>query len=277
MPKSKEITELERKKFLNNLNEQQKIKLERLAEINKEIANDELRKIHLFGKEMIEIKGDKNAFGNKFMDNIAPLFGYKPSALYKRMEFAQIFSSEDVERILAMPFSGGRGSLSWGHCAILLSKCHEQSLRWELLEEAAKNGWTTDVLKAKARERVPNSQRRNNPGRPATTPESVDGKLLQINDTLTPLAKRAELWVSDDNGLVSALNKVPSEKLDRTWETKLHELTEKTISVMLVLKKTADHLSAARIWLEKQFEESEEVSSTKNEDADLKEINSLLG
>jgi hypothetical protein len=171
-----------------------------------------------FGKLVSEVSSDVNTYGANFIATLARLLNLEISYLYKRLKFFNVFSFDEMARLKEMRTSATNTPLTWTHVQAVLSLESSED-RWNLLELACENNWTPGMLTQHARQRpsATADNRRGKTGRPAKVPQTVDGKLAQMRETLPLVVKRATFWSDATDGLLANIRSVAPEKISPAW------------------------------------------------------------
>lgn len=183
------------------------------------------------GRVVREIADDVNTYGAGFVKTLARLLNHEVSYLYKRVQFFSTFSYEDLTRLKAMRMSATNTPLTWTHVQTVMALDVAED-RWNLLEKACEYNWSPGMLTQHARQSdsAPADNRRGGTGRPAKVPQTVDGKLAQMRETLPLVVKRATVWADASDGLLANIRATTPEKISPAWlrevQTTLEALTQ---------------------------------------------------
>lgn len=227
-PKGRGPTRQEWQTFYDSLSPAQQQKCDELRRCNENIASGELDALHDFGHHLAEGHEDTSTYGAKFVEKMALLLNISPANLYERMRFYQrLASAESFARLKSLRTASTGTPLSYSHVVKVL-KCESDELFWDFLHRAADNSWTVSQLAAVVKENtragsISGSKR----GRTTTTPPDVAGKVLQAIETMVPLVKRARLWASEEEGLLSAVQAIESSQVLPAWVMRIEEALAK--------------------------------------------------
>lgn len=181
-------------------------------------------------------------WGSKTVDKLSTALGRNKNILYKAKAFVEVFSEDDLYKLLEMKNENGL-PLNWSHIEALLVNMTDD-LREQLLDKTLNENWTSTELAKKITEAL-NGPRGNSSGRPFTKPKNFDGYLDSIITTADVWTKKAEqVWLGGDKTLQDVASEI--EELNDKTLGKLQDALDRINDTVYAAQQTSKELNEVR-------------------------------
>lgn len=219
----------------------------KIASLNDSSQLSELNAAWEMGAAINDVVAEENTktYGKRFFRDLAKLLNHSIGYLYERQRFYQRLPAAQFQKITSLRMQATGTPLTYSHVISVLDL--PENVFWDYLEKAATFNYNVSQLKAMVREHKNSRNKKTGRGRAVNVPSDFKGQLDNIEQSLSPLLKRADQWTDDQKGVASALSKLPKDKLDPQWLARVGRVIEE-------LEKATGKLGTLKSALAKAYE-----------------------
>lgn len=234
-------------KLQESMTEQQKEMYRRILSLNDSVQLNELNSARKFGEAIAEVCAEHNAktYGKQFVTVLSKLLNHSSAYLYERMRFYERISPTQFVKLLGLRLASTNTPLTYSHVVAVLDL--PENLFWDYLNKTATNSYTVSQLKSLVREHKNPQGKKNGRGRAVNVPADFKGQIDNIEQSLSPLIKRAKHWNDEKVGVEAVMAKLDKAKLDKQWATRLGQLAndvEAAVNQLQTLKATLGKMTS---------------------------------
>lgn len=268
------ISQADFSKIHENMNAAQKEVYNQLTQINDTAQQGEMAASWEVGRIVANVSDDKNekTYGKGFVQKLSRLLNHSTSYLYERMRFYNKVPDAKFKQLANIRMRSTNTPITYSHVVSVLEL--EDNVFWDYLNKAAEHSFTVAQLKTLVREHKNTRTNKNGRGRAVNVPSDFKGQLDNIEQTLSPLCKRAIQWNDETKGVAAALVKLPKDKLNQQWVERLSRVYAEINRSIELLSTLSDSLKSAYGNMQGDFNEETEVpaqDSTKKIEKSVKD------
>lgn len=225
MGRNSALTQLERRTLveqrsaaIEQMNSKLRRKFNQIEKMFTDSREQNLRFYHQLGRKLIEIREDPDGYGQNATALVEQAMQIQARTLRKARAFAETYSEEELEELIALTDEETGFRLHWGHMTYLLSVRTKQS-RDSLARKAVRECLDPPALHAEIKRRYPN--RGVGGGRPHRLPPTMHLQIRQMMTVLANLVAKRSLWNNEDDELnvfVNIMNAPPDGITDADRE-----------------------------------------------------------
>jgi hypothetical protein len=209
------VVAAEREEAINSMNAKLKRKLRKIEKMVTDTREANLRFYYNMGRELIEARDDPDEYGRNALGKLERAMSTQKRTLRKTRQFAETYSPERLEALLALEHEGTGFRIHWGHLTYLLGlNTEKQQDTWAA--KAVRNLWDPPTLHAQIKKRFPG--RGVGGGRPHKLPATVHMQIRQMMEVTRNWVNKRHLWDgADENVFANIINEAPDqlEEIDK--------------------------------------------------------------
>lgn len=229
-------------KIHKKFNEEQKEIFRKLADLNLEVASNELDAAYKFGEQVFEAANasQESKYGKNFVSKLAKLLGRNSSFLYERKRFFEKVK-DNFDKLIGIRMKASNMPLTYSH--VIAAVDQDDTTFWKYIQQAADNSWTVSQFKSVIKTNKGGRKSNERRGRTVSVPSSVDGQITDIEQVIPRLNKRASLWTDGSSGLLGLLDEVPRDKINQKTVMRITSLMEELEKTSDLMQKLNSQLS----------------------------------